>query len=283
MMLQDVDGPAVCAYWDQTLDERFGAWSYTGCRQISDTNGYIICECTHLTNFVILVDTAYQDTDKHISWGIIVGPLILLLCAIFVIICILITRSVILHLRIVYVHIWYTYPMCLWYTYPVCLYMVYVSRMSIYGIHIPYLLCCKYSTCLCSFFVFRSELRENATGRFLANLCVSTVLFCIIFIIAYFVGGTGDFCTAIAFFLHYFILVALLALPTMAIFMGWSPLSGIKLKILYIAAIVINWGKRMIYVIACTDHAYNIVTLSMFFSASCSNSDHMHCFGCQKL
>ncbi|CAI8042979.1 Adhesion G protein-coupled receptor L3 [Geodia barretti] len=47
-----------CAFWDQSLDEGFGAWSSEGCRleTETETRNFAECTCTHLTQFTLLVD-----------------------------------------------------------------------------------------------------------------------------------------------------------------------------------------------------------------------------------
>lgn len=91
-MLQDVAGPPECSFWDQTLDQNYGAWSSEGCSLVRDGGEVTSCHCSHLTNFAILVDTSDSQQDKHIGAAIIIGPVILLFCATFVIISIIITR-----------------------------------------------------------------------------------------------------------------------------------------------------------------------------------------------
>ena len=46
-----------CAFWDQSLDEGFGAWSSEGCRleTETETRNFAECTCTHLTQFTLLV------------------------------------------------------------------------------------------------------------------------------------------------------------------------------------------------------------------------------------
>ncbi|XP_033106437.1 uncharacterized protein LOC117108517 isoform X2 [Anneissia japonica] len=44
-----------CAYWNETMNE-FGDWSFEGCNFTGLLeNRQIICECTHLTNFAVLI------------------------------------------------------------------------------------------------------------------------------------------------------------------------------------------------------------------------------------
>ncbi len=44
-----------CVFWDQSLDEGYGAWSGEGCRLVSETTVVAVCSCNHLTQFTILV------------------------------------------------------------------------------------------------------------------------------------------------------------------------------------------------------------------------------------
>ena len=41
-----------------------GAWSSEGCRRakVQRYEGYVICECNHLTNFALLLDVSQKDT-----------------------------------------------------------------------------------------------------------------------------------------------------------------------------------------------------------------------------
>ncbi|XP_033105395.1 adhesion G-protein coupled receptor G7-like [Anneissia japonica] len=44
-----------CAFWNETLNE-FGNWSFEGCKLAGvSKNQQITCECTHLTNFAVLI------------------------------------------------------------------------------------------------------------------------------------------------------------------------------------------------------------------------------------
>ncbi len=87
-----MSGSAECSFWDQSLDDGYGAWSTEGCSLVKDGRDSTSCKCNHLTNFAILVDPAGLTQDQHIGAAIIIGPIILLICAIFTFICVTITR-----------------------------------------------------------------------------------------------------------------------------------------------------------------------------------------------
>ena len=84
------------------MDDEYGAWSKAGCSLIKDGQDSTSCRCNHLTNFAILVDSQglQQDQnvgiaiDQNIGIAMIVGPLVLLVCAIFTFVCLIITRLV---------------------------------------------------------------------------------------------------------------------------------------------------------------------------------------------
>ena len=44
-----------CSFWDQSLDDGYGAWSTDGCRLVSEDDRVARCECDHLTQFALLV------------------------------------------------------------------------------------------------------------------------------------------------------------------------------------------------------------------------------------
>ena len=44
-----------CAFWDQSLDDGYGAWSTDGCRLVSESKTEAVCACNHLTQFALLV------------------------------------------------------------------------------------------------------------------------------------------------------------------------------------------------------------------------------------
>uniref|UniRef100_T1JBA7 G-protein coupled receptors family 2 profile 2 domain-containing protein n=1 Tax=Strigamia maritima TaxID=126957 RepID=T1JBA7_STRMM len=52
-----------CTYWDSRLNIGKGDWSTAGCRLRSIEKNRIICECTHLTNFAVLMDI-YEQADR---------------------------------------------------------------------------------------------------------------------------------------------------------------------------------------------------------------------------
>ena len=44
-----------CSFWDQSLDNGYGAWSTDGCRLVSENRREAVCACDHLTQFALLV------------------------------------------------------------------------------------------------------------------------------------------------------------------------------------------------------------------------------------
>ncbi|XP_067056620.1 adhesion G protein-coupled receptor L3-like isoform X5 [Acropora muricata] len=56
-----------CVYWNYSLDSRGGGWSTDGCLLASSDNDTVRCECNHLTNFAVLVDTTgiSSKQEKH--------------------------------------------------------------------------------------------------------------------------------------------------------------------------------------------------------------------------
>ena len=40
-----------CVFWDFTLRDGIGDWSEDGCEFMGFTNGRVVCQCYHLTNF----------------------------------------------------------------------------------------------------------------------------------------------------------------------------------------------------------------------------------------
>ncbi len=57
-----------CVFWDQEMDEGFGAWSRDGCRVKGGTgdSGDIQCECNHLSSFSVLV-VSVIDNDVIVT------------------------------------------------------------------------------------------------------------------------------------------------------------------------------------------------------------------------
>lgn len=47
-----------CVYWDYTLNSVGGGWSTKGCRRSRYVDESVTCECDHLTNFAVLLDTS---------------------------------------------------------------------------------------------------------------------------------------------------------------------------------------------------------------------------------
>ena len=80
-----------CSFWDQSLDEGYGAWSEEGCRLMEETGDQSTCNCDHLTSFTILVDTSPRMI-RHSGTYIIAGAIFVILCAVFVIISVAVTR-----------------------------------------------------------------------------------------------------------------------------------------------------------------------------------------------
>ena len=90
---EQAGGNTVCSFWDQNLDSGYGGWADDGCKLIRDASGSASCECTHLTNFGILVDTAVPvEPEVTIGHYIVIGPVCLLLCVIGVLLGCLLTR-----------------------------------------------------------------------------------------------------------------------------------------------------------------------------------------------
>ena len=55
-----------------------GAWSSEGCRRakVQRYEGYVICECNHLTNFALLLDVSQKDSfvnTKELSIVTLIG------------------------------------------------------------------------------------------------------------------------------------------------------------------------------------------------------------------
>ena len=86
-------GSSVCSYWDQSLDDNYGGWSSHGCTKISENANSVLCHCTHLTSFGLLVDTTPRNNYYSIGHHIIMlGPLTHLLLNFVVILSYLISR-----------------------------------------------------------------------------------------------------------------------------------------------------------------------------------------------
>ena len=53
---KELDDRTRCVYWDPKLEGGVGDWSQFGCKMAGkDEDGNIMCECTHLTSFAILL------------------------------------------------------------------------------------------------------------------------------------------------------------------------------------------------------------------------------------
>ena len=50
-----------CVFWNFTTEQ----WSEAGCRLIDNNRFYSICECDHLTNFAILMDTTGREAEAN--------------------------------------------------------------------------------------------------------------------------------------------------------------------------------------------------------------------------
>ncbi len=87
-----------------------------------------------------------------------------------------------------------------------------------------------------------SEVRSSAFGVFLLNLCISLLCLYISYTISHFVGNSESACKAFSFIFHYFILVSCMAVPIVAFFTGWTPFSGKKQQLCYVAALILNWS-----------------------------------------
>ncbi|KAJ8020350.1 Adhesion G-protein coupled receptor G4 [Holothuria leucospilota] len=58
----DLDS-SVCAFWNFRADGGRGNWSTEGCEFVSITpDGRVLCECTHLTNFAVLMNVFDEDS-----------------------------------------------------------------------------------------------------------------------------------------------------------------------------------------------------------------------------
>ena len=50
-------------------NEEGGGWSTDGCQLASPANGSVTCECDHLTNFAVLMDTTgISSVSKTFLW-----------------------------------------------------------------------------------------------------------------------------------------------------------------------------------------------------------------------
>ncbi|CAH1248779.1 ADGRG4 [Branchiostoma lanceolatum] len=45
-----------CVFWDFNAEEGVGAWSTSGCDFVGINNDRVVCNCSHLTNFAVLMD-----------------------------------------------------------------------------------------------------------------------------------------------------------------------------------------------------------------------------------
>ena len=91
------------------------------------------------------------------------------------------------------------------------------------------------------------DVRSTAYGAVLINLCIALLCLYAIYVVSHFVGIHEIACKAFAFFLHYFFLVASLAIVITAFFTAFTPFaeSPKKKKAMYIAAFLINWSTSI--------------------------------------
>ncbi|XP_070398011.1 adhesion G protein-coupled receptor F5 [Nothobranchius furzeri] len=59
-----------CVFWNFSLFDKLGAWDNEGCEFVSDINGTVTCNCSHLTSFSILMSTSIPQ-DKSLALDII--------------------------------------------------------------------------------------------------------------------------------------------------------------------------------------------------------------------
>ena len=52
---EGVTNTSVCVYWDFELRDGVGDWSSNGCNFKGMENDRVVCECTHLTNFAVIM------------------------------------------------------------------------------------------------------------------------------------------------------------------------------------------------------------------------------------
>ena len=57
-----------CAFWDQALDEGYGAFSTEGCRIRQNSKGDVSCRCNHLTSFAVVAvsQNCSSISRKHV-------------------------------------------------------------------------------------------------------------------------------------------------------------------------------------------------------------------------
>ena len=80
----------MCSFWDQQRDGGYGDWSQDGCRLMGETSDTARCECDHLTDFALVVDTSVQP-DRTIGRFTIIGAAVMLVCVLVVLLCLLFT------------------------------------------------------------------------------------------------------------------------------------------------------------------------------------------------
>ena len=52
---ENVRNTSVCVFWDFELRDGVGDWSSDGCNFMGMENDRVVCECTHLTNFAVIM------------------------------------------------------------------------------------------------------------------------------------------------------------------------------------------------------------------------------------
>lgn len=89
--LQSTSGRAGCYIWDENADAGYGGWSAEGCVLVGETDSTVTCECYRLDDYIVLIDTTALQ-DNTIGRYTIIGAAVVLVCAIFVLISLLITK-----------------------------------------------------------------------------------------------------------------------------------------------------------------------------------------------
>lgn len=54
------EGSEVCVSWDFMAAGNRGNWSTEGCTRVASSDGVVTCQCTHLTNFAVLIVSSIQ-------------------------------------------------------------------------------------------------------------------------------------------------------------------------------------------------------------------------------
>ncbi|XP_067927901.1 adhesion G protein-coupled receptor L3-like isoform X2 [Watersipora subatra] len=76
---QEDEPKTYCMFWD---DEKIPRWSQEGCRRVKRSDGKTICECSHLTNFAVLLDRTGELSEGPLALTVItyVGCSISIVC-----------------------------------------------------------------------------------------------------------------------------------------------------------------------------------------------------------